>query len=75
MLSKCSKSDVWDFAYVSGHFGPIFKGQAVLLLKIEQIGCTETSLINYNHTLRKILKERRSHINLDGSLKSLIKPY
>ena len=34
------------------------------------IGCRETSLKNYCHTLRKIPKERISHVHRGGILKS-----
>jgi hypothetical protein len=34
------------------------------------IGCPETSVANYNSTIRKIPKERRSHFNRGESLKS-----
>jgi hypothetical protein len=39
-------------------------------LKIELRGCPETSLRNYHSTLRKIPKERRSHLHRVVSLKS-----
>jgi hypothetical protein len=41
-------------------------------LKMEPIGCPETSLRNYNSTLCKTLKECRSHLYCRGSLKSCI---
>jgi hypothetical protein len=37
-------------------------------VKIGQIGCPETSVRNYHSTLRKIPKERRSHLHRGGSL-------
>ena len=40
------------------------------LLKIGRIGCPETSVRNYNSTLHKIPKERRSQLRHRGSLKS-----
>jgi len=36
---------------------------AHLPLKIEPIGCPETSVINYHPTLLKILRERRTHLH------------
>jgi hypothetical protein len=36
------------------------------------IGCPETSIRNYQSTLRKIPKEGRSHLHRGGSLKSRI---
>jgi hypothetical protein len=44
---------------VSGqHIGLILKG----LLKMEPTGCPETSVRDYNPTLRKISEERKSNI-------------
>jgi len=41
-------------------------------LKMGPIGCTETSVRNYHHTLRNITEERRYHLLRGGSLKSRI---
>ena len=41
-------------------------------LKMGPIDCPETSVRYYHSTLRKIPKERRSHLHLGGSLKSRI---
>jgi hypothetical protein len=41
--------------------GPVFKGPR---------GCLEMSVTNYHSTLRKIPKERRSHLHRAGNLKS-----
>jgi hypothetical protein len=58
--------------------GPIFKGQAfqeksstVWPLKMGPIGCLETSVTNYQSTLRNVPEERSSRVHLGGSLKSL----
>jgi hypothetical protein len=39
-------------------------------LKVVPIGCAKKSVWNYHSTLRKIQKERRSHLCRGGSLKS-----
>jgi hypothetical protein len=39
-------------------------------LKMEPIGCPETSVINYHYSLRNDPEERSSHLLRDGSLKS-----
>jgi len=39
---------------------------------MEATGCPETSVRNLHSTLRKIPKERRSHLYRGGNLKSLI---
>ena len=36
------------------------------------IGCVETSLRNYQSTSRDIFRERRSHLQIGGNLKTLI---
>jgi hypothetical protein len=43
-----------------------------LLLKMEPIGCPETSAQDYNCTLRDIPENPKSHLRRCGSLKSLI---
>jgi hypothetical protein len=44
-------------------------------LKIGPISCPETSARNYHSTLRKIPKERRSHLHCGVSLKSRLDVY
>ena len=39
-------------------------------LKMGQIGCPETSVINYLYSLRHSSEERSSHLLLGGSMKS-----
>jgi hypothetical protein len=41
--------------------GPIFKGP---------IGCPETTITNYQYTLRNVPEEQRSHLQRRGSLES-----
>jgi hypothetical protein len=54
--------DWWLLADVSEQpIGPIFNGQTVL--KMGQIGCPETSVTNYQSTLRNIPEERRTHLH------------
>jgi hypothetical protein len=44
-------------------------------LKVGLLNCPETWVINYQHTLRNITEEPRSHLHRGGSLKSLtVKP-
>jgi hypothetical protein len=63
--------ELWFPSEISAQrIGPIFNGQA---LKMGPIGCPETSVRNCRSTLRKIPKERRSHLHRSGSLKSRIK--
>lgn len=56
--------------------GLIFKCQAVILcgllcpLKMEQTGCSEMSVINYNSTLTNIPEDRRLHLHQGRKLKS-----
>jgi hypothetical protein len=58
--------------------GPIFKGQTVqedlldYLTKLKPIGCPETSVANYQPTLRKIPEERTFYLHHSGSPKSLV---
>jgi hypothetical protein len=66
---------VWQFVNdVSGKpIGTIFKGQVAQVLNcLILVGGTETSLTNYQSTLRKIPEERRSHLHCGGGLKSRI---
>jgi len=51
------------------YIGLIFKGQESLPLKMGQIGCPETSIRNYQYTLRNIPRERKSlevHFEITG---------
>jgi hypothetical protein len=67
-------------AYICSYrrFGTIyqshFKGQAVFLdcltLQMGPVVCPETSVTNYQSTLRNIPEERRSHLHRGESLKS-----
>jgi hypothetical protein len=52
--------------------GNEFSGSATVAwpLKMRPIGCTETSITNYQSALRKILEERIYHLHRDVSLKS-----
>jgi hypothetical protein len=57
---------------VSGQFTySILKGKAstVGTLKMGPIGCTETSVTQYQYTLHNIGEERRSYLHGGGSLK------
>jgi hypothetical protein len=59
------------FTDVSGQpIVSIFKGESAWRLKREPNGCTETSVTSYQCTLFNIPDERRSHLHLDGKLKS-----
>jgi len=66
----------WCCTDVSGQpVGHIFKGQSSYIawpLKMGPIRCFETSVRNYHSTLRKIPKERKSHLHRRWSLKSRI---
>jgi len=74
-----------DYAASSGNFIPAFRENldsllltmgSILdswLLKLGTIGCPETSVSNYHHSLRNNISEQRSsHLLRDGSLKSCI---
>jgi len=47
--------------------------QSSVPFEIEPIVCPETSVRNYQYTLRNIPEERRSHVLRGGRLKSLIR--
>jgi len=47
-------------------------GQPIGPLKMETLGCLETSVKEYNSTMRKIAEERRFHLHYDKILKSRI---
>jgi len=65
-------SGEWQFhTDVSGQ--PMVQG-TVRALKPRKICCPETSVWNYSSLLRKIVEERRSHLNRDRNLKSLACP-
>ena len=78
MLPDTGKELVTD---VSGILGPIFKDKAAQVpstasfLNVEPIGCPETSVTNYQPTLRNIAEERRRQLHHVGSLKSRIIHY
>jgi len=45
------------------------------LLKVEAIGCPETSVINYHYTLRNSPEERSSYLLHGKSLKSFFEAH
>ena len=59
------------YAVVNGSQSPTF-GNSLLgpTLKVGSTGCAETSVTNYQSTLRNILEERRPQLHRGGSLKS-----
>jgi hypothetical protein len=72
---KCKILAVTDVSGQSS--GSIFKGHAVKLkwttcsLNMEPIRCPETSVIDYQSTLRNISEERRFYLHREERLKSL----
>jgi len=60
---------------VSGQLiGTIFKSQVLEALKMEPIGCPETSVTNHQYTLSNIAEQRGPHLNRCGSRKSSTEP-
>jgi hypothetical protein len=56
---------------VSGqHIGPVFFTGQASTLKMEPLGCPETSVTNYRCTLRNVPQEGKSRLHLSGSVRS-----
>ena len=52
------------------HIGPVFFTSKASTLKMEPLGCPETSVTNYRCTLRNVPQEGRSRLHLGGSVRS-----
>lgn len=74
VLEVVAVLECWFFADLSGQTVTILKGHAVTffwaawLLKLGPVGCPETSINNYQNTLRNIPEERRPQLYCGRSL-------
>jgi hypothetical protein len=65
--NKCLNTVLIDSEYTSQEKNSMrteWPSRTVRLLKVGPIRCPETSVRNYHSTLRNILEERRSHLDL-----------